>query len=110
MAILEPIKPRVRLLAAAELWAAATGRTLGALSSLVTNQGSTLARLNDPANAVTDATLERFARFLVEPGNWGGADVPAEVIAFGHAVGVTAQVAALSAGKHGENSPGECAA
>lgn len=61
---------RARLFTAADAWCAATGRSLGGLSSLVTNHGSTLERLRDPGAAVTDVTLEKFARFFADPANW----------------------------------------
>jgi hypothetical protein len=90
----EPIRPRDRLLAVAQIWAARTGRSLGALATLVMNHGGALERLTDPEKAVTDATLERFARFLLDPANWpagesGVGDVPKEVFDFAHVLGVT---------------------
>lgn len=110
----EPIRPRDRLLAVARLWSAATGRTEGALSSVVTNNGGTLDRLRDPANAVTDATLERFARFLAEPANWPGAEVPEEALHFAHVTGIPAvatreaadsgEAGAVATGENGEMS------
>lgn len=112
MSLITPIKPRERLLQAAELWSEATGRSLGALSSLVSNHGSTLDRLRDPANAVTDKVVEKFARYLIDPANWPeGVAVPEAVAAFGQVVGVcphdpanSAPALAASAGKIGENS------
>lgn len=87
---------RARLFAGAEAWSAATGRSLGALSSLVTNHGGTLDRLRDPGAAVTDITLEKFARFLIDPANWPEREADAEhqgwppeaALKFGEAVGV----------------------
>lgn len=96
---------RTRLFTAADAWCAATGRSLGALSSVVTNHGSTLERLRDPNAAVTDVTLEKFARFLLDQNNWPeGAGIPEEVIAFGHAVGISASAAVASIGHEGEMS------
>lgn len=84
----EPIKPRDRLLGVAALWSEATGRSAGALSSVVSNHGSTLDRLRDPSLAVTDTTLEKFARFLADAANWPGGDVPPEALALAHVTGV----------------------
>jgi hypothetical protein len=95
----EPVKPRDRLLALAEQWAAATGRSLGALSSVVSNQGGTLDRLRDPATAVTDSTLEKFARFLADAANWPDGEVPDEARAFAHVCGVSAGTPALATGE-----------
>lgn len=106
-----PLKPRERLLASAEAWSHATGRSLGALSSIVSNHGSTLERLKNPATGVNDITLEKFARFLVDASNWPeGVEVPAEVIAFGHAVGVSPPCPAPATGQTGELSGRERAA
>lgn len=96
---------RTRLFTAADAWCAATGRSPGALSSLVTNHGGTLERLRDPNAAVTDVTLEKFARFLMDQGNWPeGAEIAQAVIVFGHAVGVSAVLASASTGQAGEKS------
>lgn len=101
----DPIKPRDRLLALAAQWSAATGRTLGALSSVVSNNGGTLDRLRDPANAVTDSTLEKFARYLADPASWPDGAVPDEAKAFAHVTGVTPGEAAVSPGKGDDLSP-----
>lgn len=103
------LKPRDRLLALATLWSEASGRSLGALSSMVMNHGGALERLNDPAKSVTDATLERFAEWFLRPANWPAEDVPEEAFAFAHVVGVSADHAAPSAGKTCEGSSGVAA-
>lgn len=92
-------------MAVAELWSAATGRSLGALSSVVSNHGGTLDRLRDTSNSVTDATLEKFARFLADPANWPDREVPEEAKAFAHRVGVTVEPASASPGKAGDITP-----
>lgn len=102
----EPIRPRDRLLAVAQLWSQATGRSSGALSSVVMNDGKTLDRIADPAKSVTDSTLERFARFLADPVNWPEGAVPEEALAFAHVTGVTAPVAGVSAGNRDAVSHG----
>lgn len=84
-----PPRLRDRLLGAAEAWSRASGRTLGALSSLVSNHAQTLERLRDPENRVTDATIERFAAFLADPANWPGGIVPQEAIDLAHVAGVS---------------------
>lgn len=99
-----PIPLRDRLLAAANAWAQATGRSLGALSARVMNDGKTLDRLADPSRTVTDATLTRFATFLLDPVNWPDAKVADEAKALAHVTGVTPDMLAASAGKPGDAS------
>ena len=94
-----PPRLRARLLAAAEAWSEKTGRTLGALSCVVSNHARTIERLRDPSNKVTDATLEKFARFLADPANWPGGAVAQEAVDLAHVVGVSASPALLSPGK-----------
>lgn len=103
----QALRPRLRdrLLDAAEAWSRATGRTLGALSSVVSNHAQTIERLRDPANKVTDATLEKFAAFLADPANWPGGAVPQEAIDLAHVVGVTPPPVASSTGNTAGNSP-----
>lgn len=92
----QPIPLLERLRHAADHWSGATGRTLGALSALVTNNGSFFDRLGESRASTTTATLEKFARFLVEPANWPEGEVPADVVKFAHDVGVSAAAAAAS--------------
>lgn len=107
-----PPSLRQRLLAAANAWAVATGRTLGGLSAKVANHGHALDRLADPDKAVTDATLEKFARFLVDPANWPNGAVAKEAVDLAHVVGVNTQTAPASAIKDDRFSPdlaqGQC--
>lgn len=116
----EPALLLDRLLVSARLWAAATGRSLGALASVVVNHGSFFERLESPGASTTTATLEKFARFLVDPANWPDGAVPGEVAAFGHVTGIsngatlgdggdTLRLPPLSRGKDGESSPGTSA-
>jgi hypothetical protein len=84
-----PPRLRDRLFAAAEAWSAATGRTTGALSSVVANHGQALERLRDPANKVTDATLEKFAAFLADGANWPGGQIPQVAVDLAHVVGIS---------------------
>lgn len=95
---------RDRLLCAAEAWSKVTGRTLGALSSIVSNHAQTIERLRDPSNKVTDATLEKFAAYLADAANWPEGAVPQEAIDLAHVTGVTLPCPALSSGKAAGNS------
>lgn len=95
-----PLNDKLR--AASACWCEATGRSLGALSSIVTNQGSFFDRLGNSRNGTNTTTLEKFARFLTDPTNWptaeegGDGRLPEAVLAFGHAVGVIACEASAS--------------
>ncbi|MBX7459530.1 hypothetical protein [Qipengyuania huizhouensis] len=91
---------RDRLLAAAGAWTASTGRSSGALSARVMDDGKTLDRLaEDPGRAVYDTTISKFAKFLVDPENWPEGEVADEAKALAHVVGVSAPAPALSAGQ-----------
>lgn len=95
-----------RLRLSADLWATAHNASLARLGRAVVNDGGFFTRLENQVQGTTTASLERFARFLVDAGNWPeGVEIPAEVIAFGHAVGVSAPSPAPSAGKAGGISP-----
>lgn len=87
------LRLRDTLLLAAERWALATGRSTGALSSIVANNGRALERLRDPDTAVTDATLEKFAGYLADSANWPDGSVPKEAIDLAHRVGISTQEA-----------------
>lgn len=89
-----PLVERLKLVA--QLWVVANGRSLGALSTIVANHGSLFERLEVPGAGTTTATLEKFARFLSEAGNWPEGAVPDEVCRFAHAVGISAGACALS--------------
>lgn len=94
-ALSNPVPLRQRLFDAADSWTAATGRSQGALSSAVVNSGKALDDLaSGKVSAITDATLERFARFLAEPDNWPGKAVSPAAVALAAAVGIPAQVTA----------------
>lgn len=87
------LRLRDTLLLAAERWALATGRSTGALSSVVANNGRALERLRNPSTSVTDATLEKFACYLADAANWPEGAVPQEAVDLAHRVGVTTQEA-----------------
>lgn len=103
-----PIPLRERLIAVATCWAEKTGRTLGSLSTRVTGTGKTLERLiEDPARAVQDNTLEKFAVFLADKANWPDEVVPEDAKVFAHVVGITLPEQAPSAGLQAESSSGQ---
>lgn len=91
-----PIPLVERLKQGAALWSAATGRSLGALATIVANHGSFFERLDSPGAGTTTATLEKFARYLSDPVNWPEGEVPEEVCRFAHAVGISAAACAAS--------------
>ena len=92
----EPLSLPDRLVAVARLWAAANGRSLGALASIVANHGSFFDRLRTGNAGTTTATLEKFAAFLSDGANWPGGQVPAEVCEFAHVVGISSAACAAS--------------
>ena len=105
MNIHTPLSPITRLQACTALWCAATGRSRGALSSIVANDGGFFTRLDSPGATTTVATLQKFARFLGDAANWPeGHLVPVEVSAFLHAVGITPPAGGVSAGNAPEIS------
>lgn len=98
----DPIPLLDRLIACSQLWSAATGRSLGALASVVVNHGSFFERLGGAGASTTTATLEKFARFLGDAGNWPDGDVPSDVLAFVHVTGVTAETDAVATSKNSD--------
>ena len=78
-----------RLIASAQKWAALNERTPGALASIVVNHGSFFDRVVSGKASTTTATLEKFARFFADAGNWRDGTVPEDVRLFVHMVGVT---------------------
>ena len=97
-----PLLDRLRVCAV--LWSEATDAKLARLGREVVNDGGFFARLESPGASTTTATLEKFARFLLDPANWPDAVVPGEVAAFGHVTGISPDPAPLSRGKGGELS------
>lgn len=65
------------------------------LGRTVVNDGGYFGMV-EASNSTRTATLEKFARFLADPVNWPNLAVPAEVIAFAHVVGVSAEAGAGS--------------
>lgn len=94
-------------------WSAADGADvpLSRLSKRVVDDGKFFDNLLAMRRGPSTDTLEKFAAFLVDASNWPeGVAVPAEVIAFGHAVGVSAPCPAPATGQVGELSGREAAA
>lgn len=83
------LRPIDRLTQCAQLWAEANGKSTTWLARAVVNDGGYFDRIAETGSTTT-LTLERFARFLCNVGNWPEGAVPAEVIAFGHVTGVSA--------------------
>lgn len=87
----QPTLPLIdRLVLVAARWAAAHEATLARLGREVVNDGGFFGRLEAPGANTTTATLEKFARFLAEPGNWPGGTVPGEAHRFAHIMGISA--------------------
>lgn len=104
-----PPSPVDRLNVATQLWCEATGRSRGALASIVANDGKFFTRLDSPDATTTVAMLQRFARFLGDPANWpegedGHRSVPEEVAAFVHVTGVSPATPDPATGQSGELS------
>lgn len=59
-----------RLRHCADLWAQAHDATLARLGRTVVNDGGYFTRLDSQPKGTTTASLERFAQFLGNPGNW----------------------------------------
>lgn len=70
-----------RLVKLADLWAAAQGRSVSRLSTIVANDGKAIDRLRDGSKTCTVAMFERFLAFFREPGNWPEGGIPAEAAA-----------------------------
>lgn len=72
---------------AADAWCRATGRTLGALSSVVVNHGAALERVA-AGKPITDVQIEKFAHFLAAAENWPNLEVDAQALAFAQVMGI----------------------
>ena len=97
-----PLLDRLRVCAA--LWSEATDAKLARLGREVVNDGGFFARLESPGASTTTATLEKFARFLIDPANWPDAKVPGDVVAFGHVTGIGHRPDGSSGATRGEDS------
>lgn len=81
------------LCAVAAIWAEKSDASLARLGRLVKNDTSFFTRFENARVSTTTATLEAFARFLVEPANWPEGVVPQEAIDLAHRVGISTQEA-----------------
>jgi hypothetical protein len=82
---------RLRLLA--QLWAAQNDASLARLGKSVVNDGGFFTRLETQVQGTTTATLEKFAAFLANPGNWPDGVVPQEAVDLAHRVGISTREA-----------------
>ena len=99
------------LIAVATQWGDAHGDApLSRLAKRVAGDARFFDRVAQPATSCRVDTLERFARYLHEPANWPEGLVPVEACELAHRVGVSADGAAVSAGKAGELSSQRSAA
>lgn len=99
----EPAPLVERLKAAAQAWVEAHDASLARLGRLVMNDNGFFSRI-DHNPVTTTATLERFARYLANPTNWPNGSVPAEVGAFVHVTGITADLEQSPTGQSSEMS------
>lgn len=94
-----------RLRICAVLWTEANDASFARLGKAVVNDGGFFTRLDSPGSTTTAATLEKFARFLIDPANWPDAVVPGEVAAFAHVTGISPEAGEPSRGISDESSP-----
>lgn len=88
-----------RLKASAASWVEISSGSPARLGREVVNDGGFFTRLESQPQGTTTATLEKFARFLIDPANWPeGAVIPAHVTAFAHAVGISTPFVAHATG------------
>ena len=73
----------------ARIWVVANDASLTRLGKYVVNDGGFFTRLQTQVQGTTTATLEKFAAFLTDAGNWPEGAVPKEAIELAHRVGVT---------------------
>jgi hypothetical protein len=92
-----PVSPIDRLLVCAAEWVASddSGKaTFARLGREVVNDGGFIPRIERPGASTTTATLEKFARYFIDPVNWpvgrnGIREVPQAAIEFAHVMGVS---------------------
>lgn len=105
-----PAKPLVdALIECADLWCAAhqpDPAPLARLGRLAVGDGGFFTRLPTQSKGATTDTLERFARFLLDPANWPDGKVVQEAREFAHRLGVSLSVAGLATGQAADLSGG----
>ncbi len=93
-----------RLRHVAGQWCDANDASMAKLGRAVINDGGFFTRIVGQSGSTTTATLEKFARYLIDPVNWPEGAVARDAIAFGHVVGVIPQCEAAATGLPGELS------
>ncbi|MDP3550631.1 MAG: hypothetical protein Q8R81_09560 [Novosphingobium sp.] len=96
--VIEPAPLVERLKTAAQLWVDQHQASLARLGRSVMNDGGFFSRI-ETNPVTTTATLERFARFLGDAGNWPDGAVPDDVRAFVHVTGVSTEPEGNSTGQ-----------
>ena len=99
-----------RLRRCADKWVAANEASLARLGRAVVNHNGFFTDLDRMARGPSTDTLEKFARFLSDGGNWPEGRVPQVAVDFAHVVGISADEAEVSAGLSDEASGREKAA
>lgn len=89
----QPIPLTELLCSVAAIWAEKSDASLARLGRLVKNDTSFFTRFENARVSTTTATLEEFAAFLTDPGNWPEGAVPQEAVDLAHRVGITTQEA-----------------
>lgn len=82
-----------RLRQVSQLWVTAQDASLSRLGKSVVNDGGFFTRLETQVQGTTTATLEKFAAFLGDPGNWPDGAVPQEALDLAHRVGISTREA-----------------
>lgn len=82
-----------RLRHVAHMWVTSQDASLARLGKSVVNDGGFFTRLETQVQGTTTSTLEKFAAFLADPGNWPDGAVPQEAVDLAHRVGISTQEA-----------------
>jgi len=102
---------KTRLSMCADVWCTAHAddggdpAPLSRLSKRVMDDGKFFENLGTMRRGPSTDTLEKFARYLIDPVNWPEGKVAQEAVELAHVVGVTPEAAPASAIKAGANSP-----
>ena len=89
----QPIPLTELLCAVAAIWAEKSDASLARLGRLVKNDTSFFTRFENARVSTTTATLEEFAAFLGDAGNWPDGAVPQEALDLAHRVGISTREA-----------------
>ncbi|WP_370179937.1 hypothetical protein [Alteriqipengyuania sp.] len=101
---------KTRLSLCAEAWATAhtddggERAPLSRLSKRVMDDGKFFDNLGAMRRGPSTDTLEKFARYLIDPANWPEGRVASEAVELAHVVGVTLPASDVSAGLSGDLS------